>query len=258
MASDPDAAALLRQMCELYANCSSSRDQGQVVTKMVSERIAERTERKPFATHFVRPDRFRFEFRARVGASENFASRFVVWRLDGVCGTHWSIGEDREERSLRLALAGATGVSGGSAHTVPSLLIPKEIGPAFLGSLKNAVATESDLLGTSCLLIRGTTKAGETNVYVDRRTMLIRGIREARDFTVQAQDQMHRESKEALRAYAEQYPEEAARLNLGSIEFRPKPVPFSTDTLTTYTPEVDVDIDPEVFRSPRDERWLTP
>ncbi|XVJ58237.1 MAG: hypothetical protein HEQ23_02090 [Tepidisphaera sp.] len=113
------------------------------------------------------------------------------------------------------------------------------------------------MLGTPCFLIKGATNAGETAVYVDRRTMLIRGIREARDFTVQAQDQMYRESQEALRVYAEQFPQEAARLNLGSIEFRPKPVPFSTETLTTYTPEVDVDIDPEVFRSPRDERWLT-
>jgi hypothetical protein len=136
--------------------------------------------------------------------------------------------------------------------------MPDEIGPGMLVSLSDSVATVDDSLGTPCFSIRGTTRAGESTVYVDQSTMLIRGIREVRDFTVQAQEEMHRESQEALRVYAEQYPEEAARMNLDSPENRPKPVPFSTNTLTTYTPEVNIDIDPEIFRSPLGERWLTP
>jgi hypothetical protein len=72
----------------------------------------------------VRPERFRFEY-----DDPTPEKPYIVWANAGVIRTWWYVkpGEERQP-SLSDAIAGATGVSGGSAHTIPTLLLPDRIG----------------------------------------------------------------------------------------------------------------------------------
>ncbi len=109
--------------------------------------------------------------------------------------------------SLGRALAGATGVSGGSAHTVPALLMPDLVGPCRLPHMVEVVSVGDAALGdVTCYRLSGqfapspddpdldervlrTTgrrmeraEEGPVTVWVDRGTFLVRRVEEATRF----------------------------------------------------------------------------
>src|SRR5690348_1665880 len=106
---DPTAADVLAKMAAVYAGCGTCRDRGIVQITFLSA-DGKRTTELPFTTAFVRPDRFRFEYQEQVPQR-----RYIVWARGKDVRTWWTIepGVSRE-KSLDMALAGATGVSGGS------------------------------------------------------------------------------------------------------------------------------------------------
>ncbi|MFL5330031.1 MAG: hypothetical protein ACJ8C4_14090 [Gemmataceae bacterium] len=59
-----NAEDIMLAMARMYAACNTYRDTGRVVTRFVdlSGKVMHSAER-PFSTAFIRPDRFRFEFR---------------------------------------------------------------------------------------------------------------------------------------------------------------------------------------------------
>src|ERR1044071_9484572 len=61
----------------VYAECSSYHDTGKVTT-VFFENDRQRTVEKPFQTAFVRPDRFRFEYRDE---SLPAGTRYIIWRV---------------------------------------------------------------------------------------------------------------------------------------------------------------------------------
>ena len=80
---------------------------------------------KAFRTLFRRPDRFLFEFREKTLGPESEWSRHVVWGSGSAYRSWWTLHPDgvHEHDSLHRAIAGPTGVSGGSAYRVPTLLV---------------------------------------------------------------------------------------------------------------------------------------
>lgn len=124
------APDILERMGRTYAQCETYADLGVVTTVFFQERDGreyERTVRKPFTTAFARPDRFRYEFEDRRGEAE--FDRFLVWRRGADVRTWWDIQPGVETHaSVKPALSGATGVSGGTANQVPTLLMPSEVG----------------------------------------------------------------------------------------------------------------------------------
>jgi hypothetical protein len=111
-------AEILRRVFEAYAGCDSYLDKGEVVHVFhVEDETHER--RLPFQTLFTRPNRFRYQF---TGDQD---SLYVVWTEEDDAMSWWSVQPRvRRSESIQLALAGPTGISGGSAFAVPSLLMP--------------------------------------------------------------------------------------------------------------------------------------
>jgi hypothetical protein len=141
---------ILDAMAEAYASCVYYRDTGSVVNRFVfqdSEKNKGST--TTFKTAFVRPDRFRFEFTAEAMGG----GRYVVWSRGQRAWT-WFDGDPgvEEHESLGLALAGATGISGGSAHTVPALLSPEQVSGRGLADGAAEVASLADEMrgGVTC------------------------------------------------------------------------------------------------------------
>jgi hypothetical protein len=148
---------ILAAMAEVYATCTSYRDAGRVVTRFIDRGGRVRTSIRPFTTAFVRPDRFRFEYRDRFGEGDDEWERHLVWAEGGWVRTWWDVTPGVEEpESLGLALAGATGVSGGSAHTISSLILPEMVGGSRLTDLADVVSLgDVELNGVVCYRLRG-------------------------------------------------------------------------------------------------------
>jgi len=211
------ANEILRQMAETYKNCKTYRDSGTVTTVFYHKDGKQHTSSKPFTTVFVRPDRFRFEFKSSFDAKK--WHRYIVWAKGKDVRSWWDIQPRSEEtraklehpESLALAVAGATGVSGGSALTVPSLLLPDRIEGRRLTDLTELKRLDdSDIERIHCYCIQGTmplfemtpaerdrlrkdvgrlgrpqpeeAKRGPMVVWIDKATFLVRRIEQKVQF----------------------------------------------------------------------------
>ena len=175
------AQEIIGRMSKAYSGCASYRDTGVVRIEYLGT-VVEHTEERPFATAFERPDCFRFEFEETNPLGQ--ASRYVVWRLGDRVKTWWDIRPGVQEApSLHMALAGATGVSGGSAHTIPALLLPQEIsGRRLTGMSDIEQVADAEVGGASCFCIEGTYANMRATVCVGKRDFLVRRVSFERTF----------------------------------------------------------------------------
>lgn len=171
--NDPDAMKVIDQMAKVYADCQSYSDSGSVTTVFHTDQ-GDDTVVKPFSTALVRPGKFRFEFTEQGDPQ----SRYIVWQDGSDVRTWWDL-ENQTERvdSLGLALAGATGVSSGSAHTIPSLLMPAEVGGRLITDLQAAKLANKQMLGQhSCLTIKALHADDPITIWIDEESFLVRRI----------------------------------------------------------------------------------
>lgn len=170
------AQDVLDRMAKAYAGCNSYHDSGVVTTVFVQVTGNRTVEEKPFTTAFVRPDRLRFEYKEN--ESDGQERRYIVWRKGKEVQTWWDVkpGVEKPE-SLGLALAGATGVSGGSAHKVPALLLPKEVGGRRLTDITEAKRVEDAKIDKlDCFRIEGKYADSQMTLWIDQKTFLVRRI----------------------------------------------------------------------------------
>ena len=171
---------LLEDVARRYATCASYADDGLVTTLIIDEHGEERRlDAMRFSTRFVRPGRYRFEFGNQVNGA--YWCQGVIWR-DGEEVLEW----DRLGRSvptssghLSAAIAGATGVSSGAAHTIPRLLLPDDVGGFGIDDVVEAKLTGEEEVGrVTCWKVTGRhPSAGCAYViWIDKTQRLIRGI----------------------------------------------------------------------------------
>jgi outer membrane lipoprotein-sorting protein len=183
------ATQILGRMAEVYAGCKTYRDAG-LVKEVFFAASGDRTVEKPFKTAFIRPDRFRFEYR-----ENNWGDRediYIVWRQGKSVKTWWDIKPGvKKEKSLSYALAGPTGVSSGSAHTIPALLMPDEIGGSRLNELEDPKRIEDGKFDhVDCFRIEASYEVNAKGIkadtseilWIDRSTFLVRRIDEKTKF----------------------------------------------------------------------------
>lgn len=233
-----DAQAVLRDAAERYLRVQSYRDRGEVVTRYLGShghtRIFE------FETLFRRPDRLRFEFRERdVGPQAEWKRYQIAW-CGGAADIHWTLNGRRESESIGLAIAGATGVSAGSAHTVPRLLLPPEIGGRSVLESSSARLLDPDFLDRRPhhkLLVVETPTRRET-VWLDAESLLISRI-----------DEWHwDDGKVDIDTEYIEHLEPAKRERLlRTLTERTDSDPYEVHETTTYHYWIDKDIDDDEF-----------
>lgn len=125
--ADESPRQIVAHMREAYAALRSYSDSGVVLIHM---RNGERPDEITFRSAFVRPQWFRFEWLTHhpYPPLRHLTHNSVIWsNADGVYSWTDLSGKDavaQKQQSFALAVAGATGVSRGSAHTIASLLAP--------------------------------------------------------------------------------------------------------------------------------------
>jgi RNA polymerase sigma factor (sigma-70 family) len=169
------ASEVISAMAHTYATCGSYLDSG-VVKTVFFENGEARIQERPFHTVFVRPDRFRFEF-----WEQNSAKRkpYIVWANGSDVRTWWAVPSSHTGQltTLSRGLAGGTGISGGSAHTVPALLLPDQVNGFKLTDSINTVRGENEKVGgVDCIRIAGVQNGQAQTLWLDKTTFLVRQI----------------------------------------------------------------------------------
>ncbi len=121
MTEPPSSLEVLSKAGEVYRNLMTYRDEGVAVTHF-ERTITPFTMERRFTTAFARSGQFRFEF-TESGLVPGL-KHYVVWKHGEEVKSWWTIRPEVERHeNLGSAIAGATGVSGGTAYTIPSVLM---------------------------------------------------------------------------------------------------------------------------------------
>lgn len=214
---------ILLSMARVYRTCRSYRDSGEVrgVLRVEGGRAGSS---RPFETAFVRPDRFRFEF-TDSGLGER-SSTYVVWTEAAEVRGWWDAQPGvRAMESLKEALGAASGISGGSSTRVPALLLPRQVaeGPPLVTADR---LDDGDDRGVACFRIKGRPRAVPYTVTSGSRVLTV-------------QD-------ESVTLWIAR-----GTYLLRKVEERKDYGTYTQDTVTTYDPEINVDI-------PADELTFVP
>jgi len=176
----PSAQQVVGQMTSAYASFKTYMDTGEVRTVYLEER-GRRTVALPFSTAFVRPSNFRYEFRSRRGEAE--WDQYILWKQDDAVKSWWSIRPGViTDRSFSMSISGASGVSGRSALTVPSMLMPDELRANPIKALTNLRLAGDEKIGAhDAYKIEGQDFRGYTvTVWIDKQRLLLLQIFEKR------------------------------------------------------------------------------
>ena len=246
----PTATQILNEMAARYAGCSSYRDIGEVLTVFTELGPDEHRRRsaRPFKTLFIRPDRFRFEFRERTIGPEEEWDRTVIVAHGDVVQTHWANGPDRPERSLGRSLAGATGISGGSAHTVPCMLLREEVRGFHLTQLHDVTLDGQEVLdGVECYVLQGTHPSSRQarTLWVGCEHLLLMRMYESSTHTPAPRPV----DASMFANFDTSNPADAAEVERMRAYMANRP-PVRCDTTTTYSPVIDEVIDVAEFEKP--------
>lgn len=180
-----NAGEVLQSMVALYASLISYSDTGHVRTKIMASGLVHR---KWFSTLYQKPSSFRFTFFCPHPYPQlsHIVTQHVVG-FDGSEGYRLTKRPDdaqplRSSGSLHMALAGATGISSGAAHTIGRLLLPAVGGLSILDLLNPRFNDETAIDGTVCHSITAEfPQGGERELWIEKDSLLLRkviGLRE--------------------------------------------------------------------------------
>jgi len=210
------AEQIVELATKVYAQCDSYRDSGVARTDYLGD-DRQWTAEKPFTTAFGRPDRFRFEYKD-MSAGDPPPS-YIIWAAGGDVRT-WSDLRPGVIRpgTLGEAIADAAGVSQGTSYRVPSMLLPDSSAPKSPLELSYARRIEdADEGGFACFRIRG------------------QSIRTPRTLGSGDQAVVLRENSSTIWVDKQTYL--VRRVDESNVFDS-----FQSDTVTTYSPEINVEI----------------
>lgn len=176
------AQSIIEKMAAQYANASSYQDTG-VVEDVKGEGAGQRETVKKFKTFFARPHFFRFEWTDRLPSTTEETLN-VVWNDGKQTYSYYSWSDQGIEKKeyLSLGIAGATGISRGSAHVIPALLMEEVGGFRLTETSKLSLLGEEKFEGEDCYIVRGYHPHDfPIDMWISKRDFLLRKVKEPRD-----------------------------------------------------------------------------
>ena len=177
------AKALLEEVAARYTSMTSYSDCGAVHTQLIDN---DRMFTTIFSTLYKKPSLYRFEFERPhpYPPLQNIITRRAVVFDGSTAYTRKQTGTDAPQakcaESLSLAIAGATGVSSGSAHRIGRLLIPAMGGLSILDLVDLRQGMDTVVDGTPCHSVAARYPKSATpdmEFVIENDTLLIRRIK---------------------------------------------------------------------------------
>jgi hypothetical protein len=226
--------SLLERAAEVYGGIHSYTDQG-VTTEVLTQGEDRTMTRMTFRTAFVRPDRFRYEFK-----NDLTGERLVIRQENAEAKVFWSGDGQVTTTSFPLAMARATGVSRGTAVLIPHMLLPGLIQSWGLTDMEDAKESGEEVLaGVRCLRIDGFQSGSPVAVWLDCQDLLVRRVLQTRRF-----------GREARAAVLAVLPEEFQGTDEMNLLDEPD---FETETDTLFLPGKNVALGENDFGPVEDE-----
>lgn len=174
----PDAVRILNNMFRVYSRAASYQDDGILVTTTDTP-TGGTIEKIPFKTFFQRPNLFRFEWTEFT--LTKLGRTYRIWFNGKEAFTYWEPDRYEKEKSLVMAVAGATGVSSRTVNTVSDMLLPDELGPSSLKALvKISLSGEDVFEGINCYRIKATEGQESTELWIGKNDYLLHKLRRER------------------------------------------------------------------------------
>lgn len=176
------AQDIISRMKQAYFMSETYSDRG-VVTSVFISKEGTRTIEKPFTTAFVRPDRFRFEYKENNNPGQN--SHYIAYKNGNDVKVYWNIGPDMVSKiqTLSEALAAAAGISSGAARTVPTMLDPSESQFRNAMTYYNPRRIEDTFIdGVECFQISDPADYRRLTIWIGKKDFLLRKIYREQDF----------------------------------------------------------------------------
>jgi hypothetical protein len=176
------ADAILARVAQTYATFRSYTDRGVVLRYLSPDAPPNETS---FETAFARPALFRFAFVSHhpYPPLRHIAWPAVIWSdgVDSYSRYDYGLGPPQTTNvgSLEMAIAGATGVSGGAALTVPRLLMPEINSFSIADLTSSTVIGVESVEGESCYhLVGEAPRIGPIHVWIGTKSALLRKVQE--------------------------------------------------------------------------------
>ncbi len=188
----PPPQVIIKQMAERYAAVSTYQDSG-VVETVVEGALPRRSTDVSFKTYFTRPRKLRFEWADLSPAS--LPGRSVIWSAGEKAYAYhnYDPGKVETEEDLIMAIAGATGVSLGSAYTVSDLLLKGAGGFSLTKLAKLTLKGQERFEGEECYVLEGYHPSGEAwRLWVGKGDFLLRKLRTRRT-NGEFEEEIHRD-----------------------------------------------------------------
>ncbi len=178
--SSLSAYEILKRSEEIYSTSKSYSDKGHVQTIFYTKKgKAKFATKLVFKTSFIRPQKFRFEYAEdQAGILLN---SYIIWQNGVTVKSYWEVTGEENPKSLSYAIAAATGVSGGSALNISSLLISNICREPLLTRIKKPVLLkdENDENGVPSYRIKG---GRNEIIFIQKDSFLISKIIEYNEF----------------------------------------------------------------------------
>jgi hypothetical protein len=176
-AADPwNSSSILGHVARAYGNVTAYQDSGVV---LIHDPRKEQPDEIHFQMLYLRPDRLRFDWvRHHPYPPLRHIKTLSSIRPDSQ-GAHLSqLGDSKPKTvTLNLAVAGATGVSRGSAHHIPRLLTPTITGFSLLDLADVTLLGEEVFEGVRCYRLEGRhPRGGVYELYIGMDDYFIRRI----------------------------------------------------------------------------------
>jgi outer membrane lipoprotein-sorting protein len=165
---------VLNRMARVYRKCESYLDSGISINTYTSNDGTKKQLRYEFRTAFQRGKKFRFAYRENPFGRGYYDAR-ILWH-DGKQTMVNSVDSDEftVEESLGLAVAGLTGVSAGTAHTIPALLMPREIKGRRITEISAIKPLTTEIIEQrECYRIEGKFSGDKTVLWIDKNLFLL-------------------------------------------------------------------------------------
>jgi hypothetical protein len=169
--SGPSAQEIVQRSRAAYAALSSYCDEGSTVASVGSHAVAPHF----FSIKLARPNLYRVDWSQDLGF---YSHTGMVWSAGN--GNFFQMdrsGAPQTNSTMEMALAGATGVSGGAAASIPGTFFKMNWGNSLGATMESAARKPDERIGEAdCYVLSETNRGHARSIWIGKEDFLIRQI----------------------------------------------------------------------------------